>query len=281
MMATPPKAKDYAAIARSKIHRPAEVTRKPKILVYSRNKKGKTTFGISAGIDKTLVIDPEGGTDEMKSKNPHVWPIDQWQDMEDVTNYLRFDARCPNCATPHDFEWVVVDGLTKISNMGLKHVMKMQEERSLDRIPGFVQKQDYGKSGELMKDMLTRFHNMPLGVVYTAQERQEGAYDDNDDDDSDETEVAYIPDLPRGVRGVANSLVDVIGRIYVVKLDSEPPRAERRLYIGESVKYDTGYRSDFVLPDVVRNPTVPKLVHLMRTGKLPVRKTAAPRKKPA
>lgn len=272
-MAAPRKDIDYAAIARSKIHRPAAIQRQPKILVYSRNKKGKTTFGVSAGIETTLVINPENGTDEMKTKNPHVWPIERWEDMEDVTNFLRYGK--------HPYKWVVVDGLTKISNMGLKHVMKMQEERSLDRIPGFVQKQDYGKSGELMKDMLTRFHNMPLGVVYTAQERQEGAYDDNDDEDSEESEVAYVPDLPRGVRGVANSLVDVIGRLYVVKLDSEPPKAERRLFIGESVKYDTGYRSDFVLPDYVRNPTVPKLVHLMRTGKLPVRKTAATRKKPA
>ena len=195
----------------------------------------------------------------MKKKDPHVWHIEKWEELDDVTNFLRFEK--------HDYQWVCLDGLTKISNMSLKYVMKLQEEKSLDRIPGLVQQRDYGKSGELMKDLLTRFHNMPLGVVYTAQERQDGAYDDSDDDDSEEAEVAYIPDLPRGVRGVANSLVDVIGRLYVVRLDSEPPKAERRLWIGESVKYDTGYRSDFVLPDMIRNPTVPKLVRLMRTGR--------------
>lgn len=266
--------KDYAAIAKGKIIRPAEQRRKPKLLIYARNKKGKTTFGVSAGIEKTLVIDPEDGTSEMKVKNPHVWPVTRWEDMDDVTNYLAY--------TDHQYEWVVVDGLTKLSNMALKYVMRLQEERSLDRIPGLVQQRDYGKGGELMKDMITRFHAMPLGVVFTAQERQDGAYDDNDDDDVESTEVAYVPDLPRGVRGVANSLVDVIGRLYVVRLDGEPPRAERRLWIAESVKYDTGYRSEFVLPDYVRNPTVPKLVSLMRTGKLPVRpaakKTAAGKK---
>lgn len=249
--------KDYAAIAASKIVRPASITRKPKFLVYSRNKKGKTTFGISAGIENTLVLDPEHGSDEMKSKNPHVWHIDRWEDLDDATNFLRFSK--------HPYTWVCVDGLTKFSNMALKYVMKLQEDRSLDRIPGLVQQRDYGKSGELMKDLLTRFHNMPLGVVFTAQERQDGAYDDSEDEDSEETSVAYIPDLPRGVRGVANSLVDVIGRLYVVKLDTG--KVERRLWIGESVKYDTGYRSDFVLPETVRNPTVPKLVRLIRTGK--------------
>lgn len=250
--------KDYKSIAAKKIHRPAEIKRMPKFLIYSRNKKGKTTFGLSAGVDKTLIIDPENGTDEMRSKNPHVWPIDKWEDIDDALNYLRFED--------HPYQWVVVDGLTKLSNMSLKYVMKLQEERSLDRIPGMVQQRDYGKSGELMKDMLTRFHAMPMGVVFTAQERQDGAYDDNDDDDAEEAAVAYVPDLPRGVRGVANSLVDVIGRLYVVNLDSEPPKAERRLWIGESVKYDTGYRSDFALPPMVRNPSIPKLVRLMRTG---------------
>lgn len=262
--------KDYKAIAKQRIIRPKEIDRLPKLLVYSRNKKGKSTFGISAGIDKTLVIDPEHGTDEMRIANPHVWPVDRWEELDDVTNFLRFVNECPHCPVPHKFEWVCVDGLTKIANMALKYVMRVQEERSLDRQPGMVQQRDYGKAGELMKDLLTRYHNMPLGVVFTVQERQEGAYDDDEDEDAEEAAAAYIPDLPKGVRSVANSLVDVIGRIYVIKVDG---KAERRLFIGESVKYDTGYRSDYVLPDIVRNPTVPKMVRLMRTGKATVKKT--------
>lgn len=264
-MAVPQK-KDYKAIAASKIIRPAEVKEKPKILVYARNKKGKTTFGISAGVARTLVIDPENGTAEMKQKNPHVWPVTKWEDMEDVTNFLRHEE--------HPYQWVVVDGLTRLANMALKHVMQVQEERSLDRIPGFVQQRDYGKSGELMKDMINRYHAMPLGVVFTAQERQDGGWDDNDDDDAESSAVAYVPDLPRGVRSTINSVVDVIGRLYVVKLDGG--KAERRLWIGESPKYDTGYRSDFKLPEMIRNPTLPKVVSYMRTGKPPAMKTATP-----
>ena len=150
--------------------------------------------------------------------------------------------------------------------MSLKYVMKLQEERSLDRIPGMVQQRDYGRSGELMKDMLTRFHNLPLGVVFTAQERQEKPYDDDEDEEVESETASYVPDLPKGVRGYVNSIVDVIGRIYIVKTDEG--KAQRRLWVGESLKYDTGYRSDFVLPDMIPNPTVPKVVRLMRTGKI-------------
>lgn len=256
--------KDYAAVARERITRPAEQKSYPRFLIYSRNKKGKTTFGISAGVEKTLVLDPEHGTDEFKSKNPHVWHIERWEDLDDAYNFLR--------NTKHQYEWVNLDGLTKLSNMSLKYVMKLQEEKSLDRIPGMVQQRDYGKSGELMKDLLTRFHSLPMGVVFTSQERQEDGFDSEEDEDAEGGGAAYVPDMPKGVRGYANSIVDVIGRLYVIKTDEG--KSERRLWIGESIKYDTGYRSDFVLADYVRNPTIPKLVRLMRTGSVAV--TPAP-----
>lgn len=260
------KEKNYSAIAKQRIVRPATQKRLPKFLIYSRNKKGKTTFGISAGVENTLVLDPERGTEEMRTKNPHVWPIDKWTDMDEAWHYLRFED--------HPFEWVSVDGLTKICNLALKHVMKIQEERSLDRIPGLVQQRDYGKSGELVKDMLTNFHNLNQGVIFTAQERQVEANDSEEDEDVEDAASMYVPDLPKGARGAANSIVDVIGRLYVVKAEGTDgtSKAERRLWIGESVKYDTGYRSDFALPDMIRNPTVPKLVNLIRTGQVATKK---------
>lgn len=265
--------KDYAAIAAKRMYRPAERERKPRFLIYSRNKKGKTTFGLSAGVGKTLILDPEQGADEMKTKNPHLWPIERWSDMDEAYEYIRNVNKCPfkGCefGEGHTFDWIVPDGLTRMNNMALKHVMKLQEERSLDRIPGMVQQRDYGKSGELMKEMLNKFHNLPQGIVFTAQEKQMEAFESEEDEDFEDASAWYVPDLPKSVKGAANAIVDVIGRLYVVKTDDDPPRKQRRLWLGESVMYDTGYRSDFVLPDYLPNPTIPKLVTLMRTGTIP------------
>lgn len=277
--------KDYAKIAASKIQRPANVKRMPRILVYSRNKKGKTTFALSAGVGRTLILDPEHGSSEMKKSNPHVWPIDRWEDWDESYEFLRHVNKCPDpdCefGKDHPFSWVSPDGLTKASNHSLKYVMRMEEERSLTRIPGMVQQRDYGKSGELLKDLLTKFHNLPLGIIFTAQERQVESSDSEEDEDFDDIPSAYVPDLPKGVRGSANAIVDVIGRLYVVRTQDDPPKKERRLWVGESARYDTGYRSDFVLPDYIANPTVPRLVSLMRTGEIPKRsakKTASNKK---
>lgn len=262
--------KDYKAIARKRIQRPAEIQRLPKLHIYSRQKKGKTTFSTSAGVERTLILDPEHGTDAMKTKNPHVWHIEKWEDLDEAWNYIR--------SGDHPYEWIGVDGLTKLSQMSLKYTMRLQEERSIDRIPGQVQQRDYGKAGEVMKTMLTNFHNLPYGVIFTSQERANEAADSEEDEDVESELMEYIPDLPKGVRSYVNSLVDVIGRLYVAKVDDpkNPERqiAQRRLWIAESLKYDTGYRSDYTLPHMIKAPSIPKLVSLMDTGKAPVRKTA-------
>jgi hypothetical protein len=261
--------KDWNAIARKRIQRPAEVQRLPKLHIYARQKKGKTTFGTSAGIEQTLILDPERGTDAMKTKNPHVWHIERWEDLDEAYNFIRLGD--------HNYSWISVDGLTKLSQMSLKYTMKLQEERSIDRIPGQVQQRDYGRAGEVMKTMLTNFHNLPQGVIFTSQERMQETVDSEEDEDVETEGAEFVPDLPKGVRSYVNSLVDVIGRLYVAKI--EHPKspdlmvAQRRLWIGESLKYDTGYRSDYTLPDMIKAPSIPKLVSLMETGKLPVRAT--------
>lgn len=257
-------AKDYNAIAASKIRKPSQTARKPRILVYGRNKKGKTRFASTA--PDVLILDPEEGTQGLTKSDPNVWPINSWQEFDDAYQYLKRGK--------HNHKWVCVDGLTRFSNMSLRFVMGMEEERDLTRKPGMVQKQDYGKSGELLKGMLWNFHSLDMGVIYTAQERQMEIEDDPDteDGDAEAASVMYVPDLPKGARSAVNSIVDVIGRIYTVRLphpkDEEVKVVQRRLWLSPHVAYDTGYRSDFVLPDYLKGPTVPRLIQLLREGKV-------------
>jgi len=261
---------DYKAIAAKKIRKPGN---KPKrLLFYARNKKGKTRLLDTANqLGKTLILDPEVGTEELP-EDRDIWPITKWEDMNEVFKYL--------ASGEHDYEWVGVDGLTRIHNMALRYVMGQQEERDLDRQPGMVQQKDHGKAGELMKGMLFNFHNLPMGVIYTAQERQEvaGEFDDADDD-MDRPEVRWVPDLPKGVRSAVNAIVNGIGRVYTVKIEHPKKPGEyvvqRRLWIGSSEAFDTGIRSKTKsptgVPDFIKNPTVGKVLEVM-AGTTPARK---------
>lgn len=264
------KEKDYLAVAKRNVTRPSIVKGRRRILVYGRNKKGKSTLANSAGVPTTLVIDAEHGTDAMLKNDPYVWHVARWEDMQDVLGALRLGTLSPALlgvgSEKEPFSWVNMDGLTRFNNMALRYIMRMQEEQDLSRRPGIVDRRDYNKSGELMKELLMQMHALPINIVYTAQERMKAITADSDDEESEVVDYVLVPDLPDGVRGASNSWVEVIGRIYVVRIEGKP---ERRLYIGPNDKYDTGFRSDFVLPDVVRNPTLPKLVRLMEQGPPP------------
>jgi len=249
---------DYSALAKSRIRKPRE--RPLSVLVYGRNKKGKTTFAATAG--KVLILDPENGTDHLTKVNPDVWPVNQWSDLNEAYQFLR--------SGDHDYQYVAFDGMTRFANMGLRFVMAQEEERDISRPPGIVQLKDYGKSGELMKGLLYNIHSLKLGTIFTAQEKQIDAGEFQDEDvDVEDTSIQYVPDMPNGIRTVLNSLVDVIGRIYTVRQETEKGTViRRRLWLSPSPLYDTGYRSDYRLPDYLPNPTVPRLEQLIKEGKV-------------
>lgn len=249
------------------------------MLVYGRNKKGKTRFCSTAG--NILIVDPEEGTDHETKIDPDTWKIQSWDELNDVYMFLR-SGKAVSPVSKEPYKWVAIDGLTRIHNMALRWVMNQEEERNLERKPNQVGKQDYGRSGEMVKGMLYNFHSLrTMGIIITAQERMrevEGIAEQ--DDDAEQVGFIYVPDLPNGVRSGVNSIVDLIGRIYTVRgdftrkvrntatggIDTYEYHVQRRLWLGPHESYDTGYRSEFDLPDHIVNPTVPKLITVMREG---------------
>lgn len=263
---------DYLSLARTRAHTPSTKKSFRRLAVYARNKKGKTRLGLTVGRDNILIADPEGGTDLMKHLDPFVWPVIQWADMQEIYGALRTGKLSPNhikqgeSSTP--FGWVCVDGLTKLNNMALAYVRSVEEQKNLDRIPGLIQQRDYGKSGDIMKQMILNFCALKMNVYFTMQEKMitdGNSYDD--DEDAESSDAYFVPDLPNAVRSMINSQAELIGRLYVVTIDGkEGPVKQRRLQIGLHEKYDTGFRSDFALPDMIKRPTLPKLVALMEKG---------------
>lgn len=262
--------KDYAKIAKKKITQPSKVKRRRNILVYSRNKKGKTFFCNTARNDgKVLFLDPEHGTDTLTKTDPDVWHCSGWEDIDPFYKFLR--------SGKHDYTWAAVDGLTKIHSMALNFIRKQAEERDLDRRPGQVTKRDYGDANQMIQQFIDQMIGLPVGVIFTAQERQVSSLGFDEEGDEDES-IMFVPDLPAGARGFLLSSVDVIGRLYVQRVDMKKKGADpddedaivkvdqRRLYLAPHTRYDTGFRSEFKLPDLIKNPTVPKLVNLMMTG---------------
>jgi hypothetical protein len=267
----PASKKNYSEIARKTIRQPGS-QRMPRLLVYGRNKKGKTHFGNTA--PDVLTIDPDDNPIAVKP----LWPMDKWEDINDAYLYLR--------SGDHPYKWINMDGVTKIYHYALKFVMHQAEEMNITGQPVQVGKQHYGRANQKFQDMLDNFHSLRnMGIVFTAQEKMVPVAEmDSMEDDEDSTPVTYqyIVDLPKGARSAVNSIVDLTGRIYVVKASPEEPfirkvrrngeviteeyTRQRRLLIGPDDMYETGYRSEHLLPDYIKNPTVAKVVRALQEG---------------
>lgn len=275
--------KDYAAIARSKIAS-AGSGRMPRYLVYGRNKKGKTRFCATA--PDVLIADPEDGTIAETKLNPDVWPVSQWSDLDEIYNAVKSGIKSPKTGQP--YKWVALDGMTRMLSMAIDFVSRQQAERDLTRQPNQVDQRTYGQANRMIEAMLHNFHSLRnVGIILTAQERVveiENMEDMGEDEEATPASYQYVPDLTKGARAPLNQIVDVIGRIYVVRGDFETSKIvmregkkvrvkttstkQRRLFVAPHEMYDTGYRSGYELPDFIKDPTVASLGRALREGKV-------------
>lgn len=232
-----------------------------RFLLYGRSKSGKTTLASTA--QRVLILDPEEGTRALSPREGlGVWHIRKWEDLDEAYRYLR--------DSDHEWEWVVVDGITRLHSMALRFVMKLHEKHDLSRIPGMVQRSDYGKAGELLKGLFYNLHSLPVGLIFTAQERleTEGVWDDEDEESQD---TRLVPDLPKGARTTITALVDGIGRVYThpvsgtLRDGTQVRGSSYRLYMAPLPALDTGFRSRVYKgrPPYLKNPTIDGIIKLI------------------
>lgn len=275
--------RDYAAIAKAKIAKPGNA-RMPRLLVYGRNKKGKTRFCATA--PNVLICDPEDGTIAETKLNPDVWPITQWSDLDEVYQFLKAGGKSPSTGQP--YQWVALDGMTKMLSMAIDFVSAQQAEKDLSRHPKQTDQRTYGQANRMLEGLLDNFHSLQnIGIIITTHERVveiDNMEDLGDDEDASPTAYQYVPDLTKGARAPLNRVVDLIGRIYVVRGDFTIKRRvrsggkviekevetkiQRRLFVAPHEMYDTGYRSGYSLPDFIKEPTVASVIKAMREGKV-------------
>jgi len=230
--------------AKAKLKKASDIRPEIKMVVYGRNKQGKTVFACSSDL-KTLLIDcNERGYASVRDKdNVTVYELQRWEDLDPIYWYLR--------GGEHDFRVVVIDTVTMLAKIGMKWVLKENYDRDMTADILTPDKRSWGKLGEAMIETIIRFRNLPMHVIFTAQEK----VTTNEDDDGGTVQEVH-PELSPSPRSALLSAVGIIGRIYVkeVELDNDKKKLERRMLLGAHTKFTTGnrYRE---LKYVERNPT--------------------------
>ena len=214
-----------------------------KMVVYGRNKQGKTVFACTSEL-KTLLIDcnERGYASVRKQENVQIYELQRWEDLDPIYWYLR--------SGKHDFEVVVIDTITMLANICMKWVLKENADRDMTADVQTPTRQSWGKLGEAMKETIIRFRNLPMHVIFTAQEKMTTT-----EDDDGGTLQEIHPELSPSPRSTLLSAVDIIGRIYVKEVEKdEKTTLERRMLLGAHTKFVAGNRYT-ELKYVERNPT--------------------------
>jgi len=233
------------------------------MLVYAQNGKGKTRFGAS-GPRSVLVVDcNEHGTMSVRNfKDVSVFPLEVWSDIDWPFWLLK--------RGDHEFETVVIDTVTSLAQLCMKFVLGDESSRDPTKDPNMPSKREWGKVGELMKTTILNFRNLPMNVIFLAQERRGFS-----DDEEEAPEI--FPDVSPSVRTTLTASVDIIGRAYVKEVvrkgedgKGKSTGTEYRMLLGPSERYVTKDRSEAGLPGIIRlgpgEDNLAKLVERIRKG---------------
>lgn len=180
--------------------------KKPRSYVfYGRSGTGKTT--ISSTFPKPLLLLDinDQGTDSIADiKDIKVMEVSQWSDVEDVYWWLQ--------KNPNEFKTVVIDTVTQMQGLAIEKVMannKKDAAKSGDW--GSMSRREWGDVAQLMKTWVVNFRNLPMEVIFLAQERVFNIDEDNDTNVDENLLMPEVgPRLSPSVASTLNAAVSVI-----------------------------------------------------------------------
>lgn len=219
------------------------------MVIYARNKVGKTSFCGSSDLP-TLIIDcGEHGTASVrKRKNVKVYRVDYWEELDWIYWYLK--------AGDHPFKVVAIDTVTMLATICMKFVLGDEASRDGSRDPAMPDKRHWGKVGELMKTQFINFRNLKglEALIFTAQEKRT-----TEEDEEGGTVSEVHPELSPSPRSTLLGAVGIIGRLYVKEITDEKTgktKAERRMLLSSHPLYVAGNRFSTELKAIERNPNL-------------------------
>jgi GTPase SAR1 family protein len=235
------------------------------ILIYGRSGSGKTTFA-STFPKKLLLLDvKDRGTDSVKDvKGIDVFNVTSWLDFESIYWAL--------AESKHSYKTVVIDTISNIQDLAVDEV-KRRENVDLE---SSMSQRLWGDMSRLMSQWIYYYRDLPMHIVFVAQERtRRGSDDETNYDDQLDPEVG-----PAVIPSVAKTLcaaVKVIGNAYIRQITGPSKknpgqlvtRTSYMIRVGPHPYYITKVRSPkaFVLPSSIKNGSYEEIMALMKGQK--------------
>lgn len=126
-----------------------------KAVIYGASGSGKTTFAVTA--PKPIFASSEKGLMSIRQHKPAYAEINSLKDLQDMLAYLQ---------TPwHGYETVIIDSITEINDI-IKSEIEKRNKRNM-------QLADWGELSKQIKVIFRGFRDLPMHVIFIAQETTE------------------------------------------------------------------------------------------------------------
>lgn len=252
----PPDRSKAIERVKSKIVPASEISSHFRALIYGRAGAQKTRTAATA--PKVLVIDVnEKGQDSVRrDHNPDVYPVEFWQEINDVYWYLQNGD--------HDYKSFSLDSVTNMQTLCMKWVLGDEASRDASKDPNIPSKVVWNKTTELMKTQIINFRNLKMNGIFLARQRTRVETGEDEDD-----AITYIqPNMSPAILDYMEGAVPLIGHItnreVVVKAKRNGKIVKRkvtraRMLVAPSERYSTKDRYG-VFGDYVDNPNLTEMI---------------------
>lgn len=234
-------------------------------VIYGRSGTGKTTLACSWPGPKLLIDIKDEGTDSVSDlKDVDVLEVEEWSDLDDIYWMLKDGS--------HKYRTVIIDTLTQAQSILVNEIAghKVKSGKAAGDW-GTMSKQDWGEVSSRLKTLVSNFRDLPMEVVFIAQDRVFNI-DEEADDNALEPEIG--PRLMPSVRDHVCAAVSLVGHTFIreniTKKKVKGREVERRseeycLRLGPNAYYITKLRKpiDVELPEFLTNPTYEDIVAII------------------
>lgn len=174
------------------------------ILVYGDSGVGKTPF---AGVaPKGCFISTEKGTISAKrfGSTAKLIRATTWELLEGALDYID--------ANPDEFEWIILDSLTKMQVLLMRHILQQQNAENASRDLDIPALQDHQKWQNMFKRFVDRIIDMPVNTIFiaTAMHREDA-----------EGEDLVLPHIEGKDYAIAQYVCAQMDAVYCLKVKSD------------------------------------------------------------